>query len=325
MNKQVKYEGELDLNGFIIPCYVLEDGARIISGNQMQEALKLFPDAAKIKSGSRLARLLAYESIKSLIANKYDPGHFEPIICYNGNQKINGYEATVLADICEIMLDARVLGLLTGERQKQIANQCEILIRSFARVGIIALVDEATGYQKDKNRAKDELQKFLKQFMREDAARWIKRFEDSFFEMIYRMRGWTWNYTHKHPGVVGVWINDIVYERVAPLVLSELKAKNPVTEKGSRKNKHHVFLTDEIGIPKLLNHLAAVEALGRASGYDWNRFMTMLDKAFPKQYQQLSFIFDETLPQTTKNPELSDLNEKLTKAIEYNPKKLDTK
>jgi hypothetical protein len=110
-----------------------------------------------------------------------------------------------------------------------------------------------------------------------------------------------------------------VYERIAPLVLTELREKNPVTEKGTRKNKHHSFFTEEVGIPKLLNHLAAVEALGRASGYDWNRFMTMLDTAFPKQYQQLSFIFDEPADEPPK-PELSDFNSKLKQALDYNPK-----
>jgi hypothetical protein len=42
-------------------------------------------------------------------------------------------------------------------RRSNIADQCEALVRGFARVGIIALVDKATGYQKD--RARDALAK----------------------------------------------------------------------------------------------------------------------------------------------------------------------
>lgn len=92
--------------------------------------------------------------------------------------------------------------------------------------------------------------------MRKEAAALVKRFEDSFFEMIYKMRGWTWDYTHKHPSVVGKWINDLIYERLTPLVLSELRRKNPKIEdshNGHRKYKHHQFLTEEVGIPKLLS------------------------------------------------------------------------
>jgi hypothetical protein len=143
--------------------------------------------------------------------------------------------------------------------------------------------------------------------------------EFSFFEMIYKMRGWTWNYAHKYPGVVGIWINDIVYERIAPLVLAELQEKNPIIEeKGHRKYKHHQYLSEDIGIPKLLNHLSAVEALGRASGYNWSKFMIMLDTAFPKQYQQLSFIFDDY---EDKLPKLSSFDQTMKKALDYDPNK----
>lgn len=59
--------------------------------------------------------------------------------------KINGFEATILIDICDAFLQARKeINLST--RQKIIAEQCEILVRSFAKVGLIALIDEATGY-----------------------------------------------------------------------------------------------------------------------------------------------------------------------------------
>ena len=55
-----------------------------------------------------------------------------------------GYPATILADICDVVLAARQAGELQ-KQQEHIAQQCEILVRGFARVGIIALVDEATG------------------------------------------------------------------------------------------------------------------------------------------------------------------------------------
>ena len=147
--------------------------------------------------------------------------------------------------------------------------------------------------QQDKNRAKDELQKFLSQFISDEASRWVKTFNDSFFEMIYRMHGWNWTMTHKRPGVVGTWINDIVYERLAPIVLTELQKVNPKTDKGTRKDRHHQHLTEDVGRPKLKEHLAAVEALGRASGYNWAKFMQMLNAAFPKQYQQLDLLFPD--------------------------------
>ncbi len=171
--------------------------------------------------------------------------------------------------------------------------------------------------------------------MREDAASLVKRFEDTFFESIYTMRGWTWNYTHKHPSVVGKWINDLVYERIAPVVLSELRKKNPITDTGHRKHKHHQFLTEEIGIPKLLNHIASLEALSRASNYNWDRFMDMVDIAFPKQHQQLKIYFDDIYDETKKDKydtivkdnndieinKPSTFNKSLKQALDFNPNK----
>lgn len=226
----------------------------------------------------------------SIINRLSSPIKFQRIDAGGSQSSANGYEVTLLVDICSAAIDANRAGVFNND---EIVRNADIIIRAVAKVGIIALVDEATGYQEDKNRAKDELQQFLSQFISEEASKWVKTFNDSFFEMIYRMHGWNWTMTHKRPGVVGTWINDIVYERIGPAVLSELERVNPKNEKGARKERHHQHLTEEIGRPKLKEHLAAVEALGRASGYDWVKFMQLLDTAFPKPHQQLSLLFPD--------------------------------
>lgn len=142
---KIIHEGEITLGEVIIPCYVLEGGIRVLSGSAMQNALHLQDDSEN-KSGTRLARYLEQKSLEPFIYKDKKHGHYEPLICYRGNQKVNGYEATILADICDAFLEARK-HINLSSRQKIIADQCEILIRGFARVGIIALIDEATGYQ----------------------------------------------------------------------------------------------------------------------------------------------------------------------------------
>ena len=218
-----------------------------------------------------------------------DPGHFEPIICYAGDKKINGYEASIFIEICDGFLEARKY-IDLSPRQAIIAAQCEILVRSFAKVGLIALIDEATGYNREKSRAKDELQKYLSSFLREEAARWVKTFPDSFFEDIYKMKNWTWQNTSKRPGVVGRIIGDIVYDRIGPCIHAELERLNPKNERGNRSSKHHQHLTD-VGKVKLGEHLATLHGLAIVSDYRWEKFMAYVDKTFPRQYQQLS-LFD---------------------------------
>ncbi|MGR4860034.1 P63C domain-containing protein [Bacteroides pyogenes] len=208
-----------------------------------------------------------------------------------GNRR-HGYNARILRGLCKVYIDARKARSLL-KSQERFADIAEVILYALSDVGIVALVDEATGYDKVKNRAKDELQRFFKEALQEEAGKWVKTFSDSFFEMIYRMRGWNWTGASKKPSVVGIWINDIIYERIAPALLYELRKLNPKNEKGNRPYKHHQFLTEELGHPKLKEHISGVMAIGRLSNNNWAVFMRNLDKAYPKMYQQLDFDFDD--------------------------------
>jgi hypothetical protein len=70
----------------------------------------------------------------------------------------SGYRADLLPIVCEVYLQARDAAVLPPNQQ-HVAKQADILMRGLAHVGIIALVDEATGYQEF--RAKDALSRIL--------------------------------------------------------------------------------------------------------------------------------------------------------------------
>jgi hypothetical protein len=94
------------------------------------------------------------------------------------------------------------------------------------------------------------------------------------------------------PSVVGKYTNDIVYQRLAPGILDELKRLNPKDEKGQREGKHHQLLTDDIGIPALQQHLFATVGFMRASA-NWDQFYRMMQRAFPKLNSTLFLNFPE--------------------------------
>jgi len=70
--------------------------------------------------------------------------------------------------------------------QKHIAQKCKILLRGFATVGIIALVDEATGFQEVRDRI--ALQKILDKFITDEWAKWTKTFPDEFYKELFRLK-----------------------------------------------------------------------------------------------------------------------------------------
>ena len=95
----------------------------------------------------------------------------------------------------------------------------------------------------------------------------------------------------RKPRIVGKITSQIVYEKLPPGVLEELKAKNPADDEGTRKHKHHQFLTEDIGHPHLKDHLLQVIMLMRVSP-NWKTFERLIARAFPAPIQQIS-MFDE--------------------------------
>lgn len=288
------YEGELHLGQKVLPCAVLDDGTRVVTASAVFDAFDR-PRKGKSSESYRVDRMPSF-----INANNLQPFVDEQLIwwtCLIKYTSINGvvkegYNARVIRGLCKVYIDARNANALHPS-QERFAAISESILYALSDIGIIALVDEATGYDKAKERAKDELQKYLQMFLYEEADKWVKTFNDQFFEDLYKMRHWDWNKTAKRPGIVGTWINDIVYERIAPIILEELKKRNPKNENGNRKWKHHQLLTADVGKPKLQQHLEALHAMAVISDYNWAKFMAYLDKTYPKQHQQLSFIFDD--------------------------------
>jgi len=275
----VKHEGILDFGGMQLPCYVLEDGTRVLSGRGMQETLKMVDEAedGKQNPGTRLQRYLSQKTLNKFIFRGKEADHYKPIICYKGASKINGYVATILIDICDGMLEARKT-INLSPRQEIIAEQCETLVRSFAKVGLIALIDEATGYQHE--RENDELQKILKAYISEELLKWQKRFPDVFYKELFRLNGW--DYTVKgiksRPSVIGTWTNSLIYEQLPKGVLEELKKKTPKGSKGNYAARFHQSLTLDVGEPNLsaqINQIVTIFRLSDNMEQMWGYFKTL--------------------------------------------------
>jgi hypothetical protein len=270
----------LRLSGFEIPCYVLEDGRRVIIQQGLLKALDMSPGgASKSKEGNRLTKFINGKSISPFFIPELVEAISKPITIRLPKGGIaRGFEATILADICDAILEARKQKQLDWQ-QEHIAQRCEILVRGFARVGIIALVDEATGYQNF--RARTALEEILEKFISKELVKWSKMFPDEFYQELFRLRGWQYTpFSVKRPVIVGNLTTAIVYNRLAPGVVDELKKLTPKDSQGRRKHKLFQRLTEDIGHDKLREHLIAVITLMRAST-TWNGFYRMLQRVKP--------------------------------------------
>jgi hypothetical protein len=164
--------------------------------------------------------------------------------------------------------------------QLGIAQKAEILMRGLAHVGIIALVDEATGYEG--SRPRSALEAILNKYLQKELRKWTKTFPDEYFQQIFRLREWRFpDIPTKRPGAIAAYTNDLVYARLAPGVLEELQKRNPTDGHGARKHKHFQHLSDSYGDPRLREHLNAVIVLMRATR-NWEEFKRLIDSGMPK-------------------------------------------
>ncbi len=287
--------GELTIGDASIPCAVLEDGTRVLN---QAGFLRSLGRARSPKAGTGvlstvddLPFFLQAEALKPFITNELREST-RPIFYQTQTGKAVGYNAELLPRVCETYLKFRDRCIEESgkipTRYAHIFKTCEILIRGLANVAIVALVDEATGYQDERSR--DALAKILETFIAKELRAWVRTFPADFYKEMFRLRKIPYREDVKKPQYVGVLTNDLVYSRLAPGVLDELRRLTPRDEKGRLKTHLHRRLTEEVGHPKLQQHLSAVTALMKASD-SWEQFKPMVDRALPK-YKRLP-LFDE--------------------------------
>lgn len=281
----------LNLGGIEIPCYVLEDERRVLSLRGLHAGIGIAIGGdgpggeARIVSFIRGLEQKGLDT-KGLTARLKNPIQFQPP---GGGRSAYGYEATILADICDAVLAARKEGYLTPSQAK-IAEQCEVLVRGFARVGIIALVDEVTGFQRDRDR--NNLAKILEAFVAKEIQPYVKTFPSEYYEELFRLynlpyppagnKSW-------RPQFFGMITNEVVYARLAPNLIPELKK---VVSKAEKKALMHSALTQDIGHPKLREHLASIVAIQKLSKTP-KEFIANVDRVHVKYGQNLP-LFDLT-------------------------------
>ena len=282
--ESITHTGELRLGDLTVPCFVTNTGQRLIASRKMQEILKVVEDEpddrlGEQRPGTRFQRFLTRKFFNSLIPKDELQDLFARVKRPYRGRVINGYKAESLTKFCELMMLARDRGLLTTDRQYIVAEQSKVLYDAFAKIGLTALIDEATGYQKV--RSKDELRKLLEIYVSPEFLPWTKRFPDEFYRELFRLRNWSFDpLSVKRPILVGKLTDHIIYKRLPPGVLDELKAKNPKNDLGRRAKKHHQLLTQEVGHPHLDRQIASSMTLMRISS-TWTQFNSHLKKAFP--------------------------------------------
>ena len=292
-------EGAIKIGKKDIGCAVLSDGRRIIT---QADFLRSLSRSRSPKAGTgvlstvdELPFFLQAEALKQFITEDLRTST-KPIfyITLSGAKGV-GYDAQLLTKTCEVYLRYRdalaTEGHAIPKRYEKIFIACDIAMRSLAGVAIIALIDEATGYQYQ--RPKDALSRILEAFIAKELRPWVHTFPEDYYRELFRLRGAAYNPSSvKRPMYFGHLTNDIIYARLAPQVLQELRKRGERTASGRLRYHHHRRLTDDIGHPKLRELLASVVTIMKLSR-DYTEFYDRLNVLHPKYHTTLMLPLPE--------------------------------
>jgi hypothetical protein len=296
---QATHDGDLDIAGTIIKAAVLPNTQRLITQGTFLLAIgrSRTPKAGTggLTTVDELPFFLQAEALRPFISDELRQSTTPIFFKLKSGQKAVGYDVKLLTGVCEVYLKFRDWcsdnKKPVPKNYQHIVKACDLLMRGFAEVGIIALVDEATGYQDVRDRK--ALQEVLRLHIDGRLYEWAITFPTEFFKGICRLKNWPWN-NGKMPSVTGKYITDLIYSRLEPGLLGELQNVNPPNEKGYRKYQHHRFLTRDIGHPGLKDRVTRV--IGMIDSFDdgeWDKFKRRVHERYPKKNDQLMLRLPE--------------------------------
>ena len=263
-----------------IECYVMDTKERVLSLRGAARTIGLVGNGSQALARNLNAQWIA-PYLSDGLKEWLEKANRNELPIYRGIRgKFMPFEASLFVDLCKAYVDAMHDHALQTEKQEQTARRLYAIMTAFAKTGLIAVIDEVTGYQADRDR--DEMQKVLEKYISAELLPWAKRFPDEFYKQMFRLKGWEYKGKAKTP-YAGKLTNKYIYEYLPKGVLEELQKETPKSDTGNRKNRFHQHLSEETGLPNLDKQLQQTIALMKASD-SWEGFDHLFKKAMDAQH-----------------------------------------
>lgn len=267
------FRGKVTLGSIELDCHVLNDGRRVLT---QREVVKSISDG---RESGNLGRYLDRNPLTA--GAQFTSGNvIEFDIPGSAGMPAIGYEATLLIEICDKYMEAMEKGLLKPSQFK-LAARASIIIRSCAKLGIIALIDEATGYQQ--HRAKNALQLKLQAFISEEIQEWARMFPEEFWLELARLESIRYS-PRSRPLRWGKYVMMFVYDAIDGDVGKELRKKNPNPQ---YMRNHHQWLK-KFGREKVHDQIQRVVTIMKLCD-TMDDFRKKFARVFKKASYQITF------------------------------------
>lgn len=265
------FRGTLKLGEIDLEVHVLSDGKRAITQREVVRA---------ISGGRESGNLTRYLDRNPLVDTEAIQGQVLRFRIPGSKAVAHGYEATLLVEICDSYLQARDAKKL-DHSQLKLAIQAEMILRACAKVGIIALIDEATGYQEI--RSKRALQLKLQAFIADEIQEWARMFPEEFWLELARLEGIRYS-PRNRPLRWGRYVMMFVYDAIDEDVGRQLREVNP----NPRFLRNHHQWLKKFGRDRVHNQIQQVIAVMKLCT-DMDDFKTKFGRVFKNTPLQITF------------------------------------
>lgn len=279
-----RWAGELSFGEEDVSCYVLGDGRRVISRTSATNVL------TGKKGGGNLEQYINVEALTEYVPPNLPSRMINFEIPGVVNKSVRGFTAETFLDICTAYVRARDEDALKTARQMEIADKAALFLAACAKVGLIALIDEATGYQYE--RVQDALQLKLKLYLEDEMRQWEKTFPDDLWKEFGRLTHWN-GAIQKRPKYWGKLVMELVYEYLDKDVAHWLRNNAPKPRGGQN---YHQWLSSQYGLKKLIEHLWLLIGMASACHSMYELRMKMAEKFGRHPVQLMLFVEPLALP-----------------------------
>lgn len=290
----------LKIGSHLLTCYVLEDHKKVLTINSIQKALG-YEGKSENWVVEFINKLNTFIPIDTYLSSAFD----NTIIIKIWDKKKsfeNAIEYPYFIDLCKIIMTAKEGGYLNLAELKY-AKTAHQLLNTVEHSNIEELIDTTTGFKRFKTITLESLVAILKKQENDPAYEWIKTIPVQFTENILEMNQLLWEDISKNPHVLWELLNDLLFSRIDTDLwdsLRTIKPKRIYTRKDNKKQN--------IEHPKLKEYILIINSLIKASGNNWNIFIQLLNKTYPKQKNSSKIVLIEEIENKVIYP---DFNEKL--------------
>lgn len=278
-----KYKGFLNIMGFDLPCYVLNNGQRVIGRTAATEML------TGIKGGGSFEKTLGVSALKPFINIDLV---LEQLVAFSLpeveglGRDVKGMPADLLIEVCQGFVAALEASHQPNSehptltrRQTEMAIKAGMFLAACAKVGLDALIDEATGYQYDRER--DALEVKLRAYLEQEMRKWERTFPDELWIEFGRLTNWKGSVTAR-PKYWGHLVMQLIYEYLDADVAQWLKENAPKPRHGQN---YHQWLSSQYGLQKLIEHIWMVIGIARTC-YNMEELKQKMRQMFGKGHIQ---------------------------------------